>query len=85
MQGRCRVLAMERNAFERLMGPAEESLKKEIEEYTRVNRSLSDGAQARFNTYFPVMNQFLSLFLEAAYMNHRQRVVRNIVQHRSII
>ena len=36
---------MERNAFERLMGPAEEILKKEIEVYKRVNRSLSDGVQ----------------------------------------
>jgi len=37
---RCKVLAMGRDAFERLMGPAEDILKKEVEDYEKLNRKL---------------------------------------------
>jgi len=41
---------MRRDAFERLMGPAEDILKKEVEEYEKVNKKLisqvSDAAEA---------------------------------------
>ena len=40
---RCKVLTMGRDAFERLMGPAEEVLKKEVEEYEKLNHTLAQS------------------------------------------
>ena len=43
LEFRCKVLRMGRDAFERLMGPAEEVLKKEVEEYERLNLKLAQS------------------------------------------
>lgn len=37
---------MGRDAFERLMGPAEEILKKEVEEYEKLNKTLTQSKLA---------------------------------------
>ena len=37
---RCKVLALGRDAFERLMGPCEEVLEREVEAYTQLNKAL---------------------------------------------
>ena len=40
-KGQVTVLAMARDAFERLMGPAEEVLSEKVAEYTRLNEQLA--------------------------------------------
>ena len=43
---RCRLLALGRDAFERLMGPAEDILLKEVQEYETLNRTIRQASGA---------------------------------------